>query len=159
MLKFYTIPILNYDPFEQEMNSFISSHRVLKIEKRFSETAEGVFWCICIEYLKGGNANSESRNKANKTNYKEVLTEDQFKKFTELREIRKEIAKEETLPAYAVFTDEELAGISKLEEISLKKIKSVEGIGEKKVERYGQKFLDLLTGGGVERVEENGKPD
>ena len=76
-----------------------------------------------------------------------------------MREIRKEIAKEETLPAYAVFTDEELAGISKLEEISLKKIKSVEGIGEKKVERYGQKFLDLLTGGGVERVEENGKPD
>lgn len=56
--------------------------------------------------------------------------------------IRKQIAKDEAIPAYAVFTDAELAELAKMEGVlSLAKMKTVKGIGEKKIEKYGQHFL------------------
>ena len=79
---------------------------------------------------------------ANKTkvDYREVLDEATFKIFSKLREIRKKIATDEGLPAYAIFTDEELSNIAKLEEIAASKIQTIKGIGEKKVEKYAQRF-------------------
>jgi superfamily II DNA helicase RecQ len=58
-----------------------------------------------------------------------------------MREIRKRLAAEESLPAYAIFTDEELANLAKIEDLTLAKMKSVKGIGEKKIEKYGRSFL------------------
>ncbi len=40
-----------------------------------------------------------------------------------------------------VFTDEELAGLAKLDTITSKSMLSVKGIGEKKVERYAKYFI------------------
>lgn len=48
---------------------------------------------------------------------------------------------EEAIPAFAIFTDEELAGLAKLNELTVSKMLTVKGIGEKKTERYGQKFI------------------
>ncbi len=42
--------------------------------------------------------------------------------------------------AYAVFTDEELSNIAKLDEITAPNMLKIKGIGEKKVEKYGQRF-------------------
>ncbi len=55
-----------------------------------------------------------------------------FKKFALLRECRKTIAKEDGMPAYAIFTDEEMAKVAALEDLNEKTMQSVEGIGEKK---------------------------
>lgn len=73
--------------------------------------------------------------KGNKVDYKTVLDEKTFQRFSELREIRKKVSAEEGIPAFAVFTDEELSGLAKLTEINEKNMLSVKGIGEKKVER------------------------
>ena len=63
-----------------------------------------------------------------------------------MREIRKRLATEDALPAYAIFTDEELSNIAKIEDLSLAKIKTIKGIGDKKVEKYGQHFLIKTDG-------------
>ena len=53
----------------------------------------------------------------------------------------KRLATEESLPAYAIFTDEELSNIAKIDCLTFAKMKSIKGIGDKKVEKYGQHFL------------------
>ena len=72
------------------------------------------------------------------------MTESEFGIFTKLRECRKILATNEALPAYAIFTDEELAGITKLSNIVTAKLVEVKGIGEKKIEKYGNKLIELL---------------
>ena len=74
--------------------------------------------------------------------YKTVLDENTFLKFSILREIRKKIALDEGIPAFAIFTDEELAGLAKLPEITPKSMGSIKGIGEKKIEKYAKFFMD-----------------
>ncbi|MCB0376036.1 MAG: HRDC domain-containing protein, partial [Sinomicrobium sp.] len=65
-----------------------------------------------------------------------------FARFSRMREIRKTIAREEAIPAYAVFTDEELAAIAKMEPpLTEAGLKTIKGIGKKKVEKYGAYFL------------------
>ena len=39
--------------------------------------------------------------------------------------------------------EEELSKIAVLEEMNEKNLKSVEGVGEKKIEKYGEKLLEL----------------
>jgi superfamily II DNA helicase RecQ len=70
-----------------------------------------------------------------------VLDELTFRKFTHLRDIRKRVAAQEGVSAYVVFTDEELAELAKLEEITVKNMLGIKGIGEKKVERFARYFL------------------
>lgn len=77
-----------------------------------------------------------------KIDYKQVLGEKEFAIFSILRTIRKQLAEEDAVPAYAVFTDEELAGIAQLPEILIKKLTSVKGIGDKKVQKYGKLLVE-----------------
>ena len=76
--------------------------------------------------------------------YRKVLDEEAFKRFSALRQIRKQVAEEDAVPAYAVLTDYELAELAKLETITPEALKGVKGIGEKKLEKYGNRFLTDL---------------
>jgi superfamily II DNA helicase RecQ len=62
----------------------------------------------------------------------------------ELRRRRKAISAEAGVPAYAVFTDKELAGIAALENPQPADLKKIKGIGVKKVERFGVQILTPL---------------
>ena len=76
------------------------------------------------------------------TVYKHILDDATFEKFSKLREIRKKVAADEGIPAFAVFTDEELAGLARLDKITQKGMVSVKGIGDKKVERFAKHFIN-----------------
>ena len=111
MIKIFTVPVFDSDESVDELNKFLNSHRVIKIREEFNPKVSDGYWSFCVEYLQGGKNKSKSNN-VEKIDYKNILNEEQFKLFSEFRIIRKEIAKEEALPAYAVFTDKELADIS-----------------------------------------------
>ena len=113
-MKFFTIPIFNGEEQAGELNKLLRSNKVLSVEKQFVNMEQGVFWCICVNYLEGTGRVENRGSKKEKIDYKETLDEDSFKRFTKMREIRKKIAEEEGIPAYAVFTNNELAAIAKL---------------------------------------------
>ena len=89
----------------------------------------------------------QTQTKQAKTDYKEILDEETFAVFSQLRTLRKQLADKEGVPAYAIFTDAELSEIAKLEEIEPNKLKLIQGIGQKKVEKYGialcEKYKEL----------------
>jgi ATP-dependent DNA helicase RecQ len=65
--------------------------------------------------------------------------------FEHLRELRKQIAADESLPAYVVFGDTTLRELARMRPTSLETMAAVKGVGEKKLERYGQVFLDAIA--------------
>jgi len=64
--------------------------------------------------------------------------------FEALRRKRTEIAKELSIPPYVVFADTTLVGFASRKPISLEAMLEVSGVGQTKLERYGDAFLDII---------------
>ena len=139
--KIFSIPVTDDGSAIEEMNRFLRSHKVLETEQQLISTKNGAQWHFCIKYLANAQPDNKSQG-SSKIDYKEVLDEKAFAVFSILREIRKKIAEKEGMPVYAIFTNEELAGIAVLEEILPETIKSVKGIGDKKAERFGKRLVE-----------------
>ncbi len=139
-IKLFTIPIGDSGSAQQEMNTFLKAHKILEIEQKLISNNNGANWCFCVRYIE--QAFSPASGSKTKVDYRQVLDEPTFQKFSRLREIRKSVAATEGLSAYIVFTDEELAELAKLEEITIKSMLSIKGIGEKKAERFAHYFIE-----------------
>ena len=61
-----------------------------------------------------------------------------------LKSKRLEIAKAQNVPPYLVFHDKTLVEIIKVKPGSIEEMSEITGIGEAKIKRYGQVFLDIL---------------
>jgi ATP-dependent DNA helicase RecQ len=64
--------------------------------------------------------------------------------FERLRALRLELAKAAGVPPYVVFHDTTLREMALLKPTTLAQLAQLPGIGEKKLERYGPRFLELL---------------
>ena len=63
---------------------------------------------------------------------------------TQLKQVRREIASELKVPAYVVFTDATLLAMAERRPQTDAELLSVSGVGLRKLERYGERFLALL---------------
>lgn len=148
-LKFFHISSRDSAPMEAELNSFLSRHRVVTVERRFVEAGADSFWALCVDFLHGepsvGATHGAPGRGERKVDYKDVLTPEQFEVFSKLRELRKQIADKEAVPVYAIFTNEQLAIMVQKQADSRAKLREIEGIGEAKVEKYAEPFLALLN--------------
>lgn len=143
-LKFFTISIFTIDDEVDNLNKFLRSVKILEMRREFVQLTEGAYWAICISYLPMQSSDSNGVV-SRKTDYKEILNDISFQKFTKFRKIRKQLSEEDAVPAYAVFTDAELAELAQINTLDLNSLKQVKGIGSRKVEKYGQRFIDIFT--------------
>ncbi len=79
-----------------------------------------------------------------KVDYKEVLSEQDFTVFAELRGLRKEVAERAGVPAYAVFTNEQLASFVRDKAMTKEAMERVPGVGSSKIRNYAEVFLPVL---------------
>jgi superfamily II DNA helicase RecQ len=145
----FRIPVSNPEPFEGPMNTFIQSHRILKVERHFVADGEHSFWTFCIDFMDGpGGASGESGTAGSgrsKIDYREVLKPDEFALFSRLRELRKELAATESVPVYVVFTNEQLAQVIQRRVTTRNAREQIDGVGGARMEKYGQQLLDCLS--------------
>jgi superfamily II DNA helicase RecQ len=57
-----------------------------------------------------------------------------------LRTLRKTLADQEGVPAYALFTKEQLADMVRRPVLSLEGLAGIDGVGQARVEKYGDAF-------------------
>ncbi|CAN5463739.1 DNA helicase RecQ [soil metagenome] len=65
--------------------------------------------------------------------------------FERLREWRAVVAREQGVPAYIVFGDATLRGIALTKPTSLEQLGTISGVGEKKLESYGEGVLEVVA--------------
>jgi len=140
-LKIFSLSAYDYREEEELINKFLRSHRILRVEKQFIADGSNSRWCFCVEYLEGGKPVKRSGKKQAKVDYREVLSQEAFVRFTRYREIRKVLATEEGIPPYVIFTDKEIAAMAEEEELTLTGMRSIKGIGEKKIVKYATHFI------------------
>ncbi|MDD1783552.1 ATP-dependent DNA helicase RecQ [Enterovibrio sp. ZSDZ35] len=76
-------------------------------------------------------------DKLGKRNYDKKL-------FAKLRKLRKAIADEEDIPPYVVFNDATLIEMAEMIPTSQGEMLAVNGVGQRKLEKYGDVFLDVI---------------
>lgn len=140
-IKLFTIPVGDSGGALQEMNAFLRGNKILEVENQFIGNDNGACWCFCVRYIERAHPELGGEKDGKKVDYKKVLDETTFGKFSKLREIRKKVAADEGISAFIVFTDDELAELAKLDEITEKAMLGIKGIGEKKVERFAKYFI------------------
>ncbi|MCL2231504.1 MAG: DNA helicase RecQ [Treponema sp.] len=64
--------------------------------------------------------------------------------FDKLKKLRKDIAQEEAVPAYIVFSDAALKDMCRKKPVSLVQFSGVAGVGQVKLEKYGEVFSELI---------------
>ncbi|WP_111268146.1 DNA helicase RecQ [Marilutibacter maris] len=73
------------------------------------------------------------------------LDSDALARFRALREWRSELAREQSVPAYVIFHDSTLRAIAEADPSDARDLAGIPGIGERKLERYGDDLLDHLA--------------
>ncbi|WP_417706362.1 DNA helicase RecQ [Pseudomonas sp.] len=63
-----------------------------------------------------------------------------------LRSLRRKLAEEHSVPPYVIFPDATLLEMLRSQPSSLSDMAEVSGVGARKLERYGQAFLEVLNG-------------
>ncbi len=145
-IKIFNINLFDSGAALDEMNKFLRSRRILNIREEFvSNTNGNSYWTFCIQYLDLNTTamNKVSSTKKQKIDYKSVLDAKTFEVFSSLRACRKIIAQNDAIPAFAVFTDAELASIAQLNQLAYSNLIEIKGIGKKRVEKYGKMIIQM----------------
>jgi ATP-dependent DNA helicase RecQ len=75
-----------------------------------------------------------------------IPRDDEEALYLELKALRKRLADERNLPAYLVFSDATLQHMARFRPTSAQHLLGISGVGPKKLETYGEVFLELIRG-------------
>ena len=127
-LRFFSVTLHSPAEAEQELNRFLAGHRILAIDQ--------------------GGAEPVSRaptGKRAKVDFKDVLGPDEFAVFARLTGPPQRAGRRGRVPAYAVFTNDQLADMVRRRLASAAALGEIPGIGDGRVEKHGEAFLRVPT--------------
>ena len=129
----------------QDVNAFLASHTILSMTKELIREADRAYWSICVEYQVGNPTTDQITTSAkSKIDYRDVLSPEEFTVFSQLRDLRKKLAERDAIPVYAILSNAQLADMVQKKIISRTGLQTISGIGEGKITKYGDAFIDCL---------------
>ncbi|MCL6688416.1 DNA helicase RecQ [Pseudomonas sp. R3.Fl] len=75
----------------------------------------------------------------------QLVRQEEREMWEALRTLRRKLAQEHSVPPYVIFPDATLLEMLRSQPTTLTAMAQVSGVGARKLERYGQAFLDVLT--------------
>ncbi len=72
------------------------------------------------------------------------IPDDKKELFENLRELRAKFAKGQGVPAFVIFTDATLIDMCHIAPKTLTEFRAVSGVGQSKLEKYGEKFIEII---------------
>jgi superfamily II DNA helicase RecQ len=144
--EFIQIPANGQGSAKEELNKLLRGGRIASVRKEFVPHGEDSFWAFCVEYLDGVSASDKGRV-GPKIDYKEVLNEVDFALFSKLRDLRKALAEKDAIPAYSIFTNEQIASMVTGRVDTLTAMSAISGVGAAHIDKYGAAFLSILNEG------------
>ena len=142
----FYIPMGDEGEAAERLNAFLRSHRVLTVRQR--DFPEG--WGFCVEWMQAapGTAGAPFSPPRERVDYMKVLPPEAFRRFCLFRAARKDIAALDGVKPFVVMTDAQMAELSRAETPTMADLRRIEGFGESRVEKYGERLLAALVAGG-----------
>ena len=144
---FFTVQAAQSDEAE-ELNAFLRGHKVLSVHKEFAHDGGGSRWCLCVEYLDGQPPRVGGDWREERIDYRKVLPDEDFARFRILREARKKVAEEAGDLPFDILYNRDLAELAKTGSPPTREgLLAIKGFGDRKMEKYGTRFLELAAAG------------
>jgi superfamily II DNA helicase RecQ len=122
----------------EDLNRFCLNKRVISHKSEFFNVNGKAFWSVFLEYdtlLETQGRGPETRG----------LTEAGKLCYEKLRVWRRERAEKEGVPPFVIARNSQLAEIVKTEPKTLEALKTINGFGNRKVEKYGQDITSIIS--------------
>ena len=144
-LHFAAIPVLDGAAEEEELNRFFATHRVISVDRQLVDDGPRSVWTVCVSWVPGGaQGDTTGDGRKSRVDYRETLNEAEFAVFSKLRDARKALAERDSVPPYAIFTNEQFAEMLRRKVRTLEDLARIEGVGPARVEKYGTMVIELL---------------
>ena len=143
-LHFFLVPVVGSADAEKELNRFLTSHRVVTVDREFIPDGCNSAWAICVTVASETVSETGGKTARKAIDYREVLPSAEFAVYAKLRALRGELAKQEGTPAYFVFTNEQMSEMVRHRMTSKAAIGSISGVGQARLSKYADKFLAIL---------------
>ena len=88
---------------------------------------------------------AKKNSKNNKIKEIANIDDDDLKILTSLKELRLNIAREKSIPAFVIFTDSSLIEMAKIKPENLQEMIKINGVGPSKLKKYGTSFLEVIN--------------
>ena len=154
-LHFLAIPVFDPAEGESELNRFLSTHRIIALDRQLVSDGPRNAWAVCISYVPGGAPSTADPVPAaiperkpsdpRRIDYRDTLPPAEFQVFAKLRALRKTLSDRDGVPPYALFTNDQLAQMVKRRVRTLAELGDLDGIGPARLKKYGQAFLAVLN--------------
>lgn len=105
---YFKISAIFPDAGANKLNDFISNHAVTSIGEKFVDDGQNSFWSVRVVVTENFTKNpvDNSKPKRASVDYRDVLNPEVFAIYARLRTLRNNIAEQQSMPAYAIFTNE-----------------------------------------------------
>ena len=123
-----------------ELNRFLAAHRVVAVRERIVESSGAALLVFVVETV----GLPEAKPGRGRVDYRDELDADDFELFRKLRDVRKTLSEAEGVPLFAVFSNAQLADMARRRCTSRAELAAIEGVGEARIDRYGEALLKVL---------------
>jgi ATP-dependent DNA helicase RecQ len=117
-------------------------YSIVKIDRSAKHLLDGSSKVIMKLPKDGLTDSGESSKKAKRKS--EVLTSRGLGLFDHLRQLRTNLAREEGVPPYIIFSDKTLTDLCMKQPFSKQEMLKVTGVGEHKFDKYGESFMEAI---------------
>lgn len=131
----------------------VEGHGAIKLEEKSRPLLRGEIELV----LRKPALNKDSKKKKGKT--KTSLRSVDEPLFELLREHRLELAEELGVPPYIVFHDSTLEEMAKIRPENLERMQYISGVGEQKLKKFGQSFLEVIQSSPLPDILQNNLSD
>lgn len=135
--------IFNHLLLEEYLTTTSDEYMLVKLTGKSDSLLEGEVQ-ISMKMAKEQEKPEKTTVKKKKRMAGVLLSNEQEVLFEKLRQLRMEIAKEEKVPPYIVFSDKTLVHMCQVRPENKAQMLKVSGVGEFKYQKYGESFLEVI---------------
>ena len=135
--------IFNHLLLEEYLTTTNDEYMLVKLNEKSDSLLEGKV-SVSMKMAKEQEKTEKTAVKKKKKTAGVLLSNEQEALFEKLRQLRMEIAKEEKVPPYIVFSDKTLVHMCQVRPENKAQMLKVSGVGEFKYQKYGESFLEVI---------------
>ncbi len=139
-IKTFIINSLNAEQSESEVNLFLRSHRILRVEHHFVEHDSS--WSVLVEYQDELPDAVSPIPKRKKKDITEGMSDEVRQRYEQMRKIRADLSMQRSVPAYIIFTNDELSLLASEPVLNEETVKHIKGIAPSRLKDSVQFFYD-----------------
>ncbi|MBQ9368497.1 MAG: HRDC domain-containing protein [Victivallales bacterium] len=128
----------------ERVNKFMATHVIVSKQQHLVSRDGIPYMMFCLEYVQNGTTATAAPNSEAKADVWSSLDSTQREQFNRLRDLRNQLAEQEHVKPFVVFTNDQLGEMVKGRVTTLEAMKGIRDVGKARLEKFAPQLLPIL---------------